>query len=87
VGGHRRFRLDFRAPAFDATADDPYLFVYAALAEVSMVLFGDRCPPGALRVSDRPGVNLDDESGAAYLNRVLEPYEVHAYPPRSQRVS
>ena len=54
------------------------------LPQVSMVLFGDRCPPGALRVSDKSGINLDDEPGAAYLNLALEAYAVHVYPPRSE---
>jgi len=52
------------------------------LTEVSMVLFGDRCPPGALRVTDRPTLALDDEKGAAELNDKLADYGAYVYPPR-----
>ena len=53
------------------------------LPERSLILFGDRCPAGALvpDVSERP-VKLDDAPGAAYLNRRLSPYAVTVSPPR-----
>jgi RES domain len=41
-----------------------------------LVLFGDRCPAGALRAVAGTSVELDSEAGAAWLNRRLAPYRV-----------
>jgi hypothetical protein len=47
----------------------------------SVVLFGDRCPAGALRAVPGTAVDLDDASGAAWLNARLAPYRISVRPP------
>lgn len=53
------------------------------IGEFSAVLFGDRCPPGALQAAGRPGLVLDDAAGARQLNEMLAAYDVRVYPPRT----
>jgi hypothetical protein len=46
------------------------------LPNPTMALFGDRCPPGSLRVEPGSVLRLDTRSGAAYVNRELAAYRV-----------
>ncbi|MGQ4514420.1 RES domain-containing protein [Streptomyces sp. DW26H14] len=48
--------------------------------ERALALFGDRCPPGALRVEPDTALDLDGEAGRAWLDAVLEPYQVRLAP-------
>lgn len=50
-----------------------------------VVLFGDRCPSGALRSQPEFAVNLDDEYGAVWLNGILPRYRARIAPPRNGR--
>lgn len=51
----------------------------------TVVLFGDRCSPGALKADDGRSVVLDDAGGAARLGELLEPYGVRVRPPSVPR--
>lgn len=53
------------------------------LGERSVILFGDRCPVGALGPVPSGCQDLDDIAGAAILNTMLAPYRVQIRPPRS----
>ena len=46
------------------------------LGRQSVVLFGDRCPPGALVTVPGAGFDLDDADGTAWLNERLAPYRI-----------
>lgn len=52
-----------------------------AMPEHTMVLFGDRCPPEALRTVPAFSVALDDGDGARWLSETLAPYRVRVRPP------
>lgn len=54
------------------------------LGEQSIVLFGDRCPAGALALGAPGCQQLYDEAGAATLNSLLASYQVHVRPPRDK---
>lgn len=51
------------------------------LGHDSVVLFGDRCPPGVLAARPATGIALDDRDGAAWLNSRLAPYRIRIKPP------
>ncbi|WP_255953782.1 RES family NAD+ phosphorylase [Streptomyces odontomachi] len=48
--------------------------------ERALVLFGDRCPPGALRVEPDSALDLDGPAGREWLDAALEPYHVRLAP-------
>ncbi|MDQ3152493.1 MAG: RES family NAD+ phosphorylase [Actinomycetota bacterium] len=50
-----------------------------------VVLFGDRCSAGLFDPEPITQIDLDDESGAAWLNWVLRPYRARINPPRAPR--
>jgi hypothetical protein len=52
------------------------------LSQPAVALFGDRCPPGALRLAAPPSQALDDEDGAKFLNDRLAPYHARVGPLR-----
>ena len=52
------------------------------LGHHSVVLFGDRCPDGALAAKPGETVVLDDHAGADWLNRRLHRYRIRIRPPR-----
>jgi RES domain len=54
------------------------------LGEASVVLFGDRCPAGAVRLTE-PCLDLDRAAGARWLNSMLAPYDVCIRPPSHHR--
>ena len=51
------------------------------LGRPSVVLFGDRIPPSALRVVPGTAVDLDSATGASWLNQQLAPYRISVRPP------
>jgi RES domain len=53
------------------------------LGQPAVALFGDRCPPDALRLAGPPSQALDDEDGTKFLNDRLAPYHARVCPPRS----
>lgn len=46
------------------------------LGKAALVLFGDRCPQGALEPVRPPGRSLGDDDGLRFLNERLAPYQV-----------
>lgn len=56
------------------------------LGELSIMLFGDRCPGQVIQIASQGCRNLDDAAGAVTLNSLLAPYSVHIYPPRGSTV-
>ena len=50
-----------------------------------VVLFGDRCPVDVLLSPPEFAVNLDDESGATWLNGILARHRARVMPPRNGR--
>jgi hypothetical protein len=50
----------------------------------TVVLFGDRTPPGLLTPVAGTTVDLDDADGARWLNATLAPYRVQVKPPRKR---
>ena len=55
------------------------------LPERSLVLFGDRCPSGAILPSGGQPMPLDDRNGADFLNFLLAPYRVTISHPGIRR--
>jgi RES domain len=51
------------------------------LGSQSVVLFGDRCPDGALQAVPGAAVDLDTADGEAWLNEQLAPYRISVRPP------
>jgi hypothetical protein len=49
-------------------------------ADHALVLFADRCPPGAVRRTDTAPVDFDRPEGEDWLNSVLEPYHARLAP-------
>ena len=56
-----------------------------SLGSQSLVLFGDRIAPSALRVPPGSTIELDSADGAAWLNRRLRPYLISVRPPARPR--
>jgi hypothetical protein len=52
------------------------------LGKPAVVLFGDRCGPGALTEVPSHAIDLDDDSGITWLNAILAPYRTQIRPPR-----
>lgn len=52
-----------------------------SIGRQSVVLFGDRCPAGALEAVPGTAVDLYDAAGAIWLNKQLEPYRISVRPP------
>jgi hypothetical protein len=48
-----------------------------------VVLFGDRCSDILQASNDQP-IDLDNNAGAAWINRTLEPYRYRLLPPRNR---
>lgn len=60
-------------------------FVWASKRNMggsAVILFGDQCRGAVEWDTDWPGLDLDDEAGAAELRRRLAPYRVTLRPPR-----
>jgi len=53
------------------------------IGRATVVLFGDRCGPGAVREVPGSGIDLDGTDGAEWLNKRLAPYRISVRPPRS----
>jgi RES domain len=51
------------------------------LGRHNLVLFGDRLPAQALRITPGTAIDLDDASGATWLNKQLESYRISIRPP------
>jgi hypothetical protein len=51
------------------------------LGRSAVMLFGDRCPGGALQPEAGSAVDLDDAEGARWLNTHLGPYRISVKPP------
>lgn len=51
------------------------------LGHDALILFGDRCPAGALAGVPGTAMDLDDRAGAAWLNERLAPYRIRIMPP------
>ncbi|WP_372348848.1 RES family NAD+ phosphorylase [Streptomyces sp. KL116D] len=49
-------------------------------ADRTAVLFGDRCPQGALRVEEEAAVDFDTADGREWLDALLQPYFVQLAP-------
>jgi hypothetical protein len=47
----------------------------------TVILFGDRCPAGAINVVPGTAVDLDSASGATWLNEQLSSYRISVRPP------
>jgi hypothetical protein len=56
-----------------------------SLDSQSLVLFGDRTPDPAVRVIQGSTIELDSADGAAWLNRLMQPYLISVRPPARSR--
>jgi hypothetical protein len=56
------------------------------LGRQTIVLFGDRCPGGALHFEPGSSVDLDDVDGAKWINTHLAPYRISVKPPPHSRL-
>jgi hypothetical protein len=56
-----------------------------SLDSESLMLFGDRIPVLALRVIPGTTIDLDSVDGAAWLNRLMQPYMISVRPPAPSR--
>lgn len=52
-----------------------------ALGTQSVIIFGDRCPEGALRPVAGTSIDLSSAEGAAWVNAQLKPYRTAVTPP------
>jgi hypothetical protein len=69
----RRHSPDTHGLAWQSKRDRPF---------PAFILFGDRCPPGALSLIPTSSIDLDDANGATQLNALLRPYLVKIISPR-----
>jgi hypothetical protein len=52
------------------------------LGKPAVVLFGDRCGPGALREVPSHAIDLDDDPGISWLNAAFAPFRTEVRRPR-----